>query len=310
MLSNREVITVKAEATYNVDPIPVGGDAVLAEKVAFSYANTRIITRTPIKQTLGSNAPIYAGSLGQLVIEAEVKGSGTAGAVPELDALYQACSLFGTVVALTSVTYKPVSTGQKSCTIYYYQDGRLRKLTGCRGSVQFKLAVGDKPMAVFTMVGHMPTASVTDVPIVSATYDATVPVPIIGVAFSCDSFAHVITSLSIDLGNATSAVAAMGAIDGYGEVRVTKRDVKGSFDPESNLAGVYNLDSKFKSSAAYALTSGVIGAAAGNRMAFTLPAVVYSGVSEGDREGVRSDEISFMASDTVANDDDFQLAFT
>jgi len=310
MLSNREVITVKVESSYNNDIVPAVGDAVLCEKVTFSYANARLINRTPKRQSIGALAPLYGGALGQLAIEFEMKGSGAAGTAPEFDALLQSAGLFGTPVASTSVTYKPVSTAQKSVSIYYYQDGRLRKLTGCVAtSCSFKLAVGGVAMCSITVIGHMPTSSVTDVTIVSPTYNATVPVPLINVPFSVDSYSHIITSLDIDMGLSSSAVASMSATDGFGQVRVTKRDVKGSFDPEDTLATAYNFDSKFKSGATYSLTTGLIGGTAGNRMNFTLGKITYASVGAGERDGITTATVGFSATD-VTTDDDLVLAFT
>lgn len=307
MLTNREVIAVKIESTYNTDPTPnPSTDAVLIENVSFSYTGQRMVERPAIRTSLGGLKPLYGGSLGQITFDCEIKGSGAAGTAPELDALYQACGLGATVVASTSVTYKPASVNHKSVTIYYYQDGKLRKLTGCRGEVTFKLAVGNKAMASFTMTGH--TSAPTDVALPTAAYDSTVPAVMINTGFTVDSYSAIIDTLEFSLGNQISTPANIAAVDGYGEVRIGKRQVQGSFDPEEVLVATYDFDAKWRTGAAMALSTNQIGSA-GNRFQVTMPSITYIDVGQGDRDGTRTLQIPFRAMESTG-DDELSLIFT
>lgn len=157
MLTSREVILAKVETTYGQDPgLVAASDAILVEQPSWANEGARMIERPVVKPTFGKKQQVYGGSLKTINFTCEMKGSGTAGTAPEIGALLQACSLGETVVASTSVTYAPVSTpsSQKSVTLYYYQDGMLRKLYGCRGDVGFSLEAGGKLMANFKMTGH------------------------------------------------------------------------------------------------------------------------------------------------------------
>jgi hypothetical protein len=59
----------------------------------------------------------------------------------------------GTILLGTSVDYKPISSAFEAATIYYNVDGVLHKATGCRGSVELVIAVGQIPVLRFSFTG-------------------------------------------------------------------------------------------------------------------------------------------------------------
>lgn len=308
MLVNREVITAKVETTYNTDAVPTGADdAVLVESPSWSNEGAKMIERANVKATLGKDQSIFAGSLKSVSFEMEIKGSGTAGSVPEMAALLRGCGLGETIVASTSVTYAPVSTGHESITIYYYSDGLLHKLTGCRGNASINLEAGGAGKVSFSFTGH--NAGVTDTALVSPTYDTTVPAPVINTPFSIGGYSSVINSLSADLANGLSTPTDISSSDGFGEVIITSRDVAGSFDPEQVLKATKDYINEWEAGTLMALSCGVVGSAAGNRYQVTMPAVYYREVGPGDRDGLRTFEVSYGAAES-SGDDELSLIFT
>jgi len=308
MLVNREVILAKIESTYNTDSSPSAStDATLVESPSWSNEAAKMIERANVKSSIGKDQSIFAGSLKSVSFDMEMKGSGTAGTPPEMAVYLRGCGLGETVVASTSVTYTPVSTGQESITIWYYSDGLLHKLTGCRGNVSFNLEAGGAGKASFTFTGH--NAGVTDASLVSPTYDAAVPAPVINVPFSIGGYSAVINSLSFDLSNGLATPSDMSSSDGFGEVIITARDVAGSFDPEQVLKATKDYINEWESGTTMALSAGVIGSIAGNRYSVSMPAVYYREVSPGDRDGLRTLEVSYGAAES-SGDDEVSLAFT
>lgn len=308
MLVNREVITAKVEGTYNVDAVPTGAsDAVLVESPSWSNEGARMIERANVKATLGKDQSVFAGSLKSISFEMEIKGSGAAGTPPEMAALLRGCGLGESVVASTSVTYTPVSTGHESITIYYYSDGILHKITGCRGNVSFNMEAGGVGKASFTFTGH--NADVSDTALVSPSYDVTVPAPVINVPFSIGGYSAVINALSADLSNGLATPSDISSSDGFGEVIITSRDVAGSFDPEQVLKATKDYINEWEQSVAMALSCGVVGSVAGNRYQIAMPAVYYREVGPGDRDGLRTFEISYGAAES-SGDDELSLIFT
>ena len=54
-----------------------------------------------------------------------------------------------TIVASTSVTYKPISSLHESLTLYWYEGGRkLHKLTGARGTASVRIGAGGLAVAL------------------------------------------------------------------------------------------------------------------------------------------------------------------
>jgi len=307
MLINREVILAKIESTYNTDSSPGAGDGILIEAPSWTHENASMVERAVVKGTLGKHQSIYAGNMKGVSFDVEIKGSGAAGTAPEVGPLLRACSLGETIVGSTSVTYATVSDSQESITLYYYSDGLLHKITGAMGNASFDMSSNGIGKINFTFLGH--DAGHSDASLVSGSYDATVPPPIINVPFSIGGYSAAIAALSMDLGNSVTAPPDMSSSDGFGDVIINARDVSGSFDPAQVLIAQKDFIGEWKAGTTGSLTTGVIGSSAGNRYALTCPAAYYREVSPGDREGLRTYEIGFAAAE-VSGDDEFSLVFT
>jgi hypothetical protein len=308
LVTRRKVLLFKVESTYNTDPTPVGSaDAVLVEDFQWTNEGLKMIARPAIRSSMGTLKQIYAGRLASFTFSAEVKGSGAAGTAPEIGQLLRACGLDETVSASTSVTYAPVSASLESGTAYIYEDGKLIKVTGCRGNVSFTGEAGGIIKASFTLTGHV-TAQ-TDAAIATPTYDTTEPEPFINGSFTIDSYAAVISALSFDMSNQLSMPASVNAVDGYDEISIVSRDVNGSIDPLDELVATEDYLGNFTSGASMALTTGAIGATGGNILTISMPAVTYRDVSPADRDGIAGLDLPFGAAES-STDDEVSIAFT
>jgi hypothetical protein len=309
MLNHRSIILLKEEVTYNTDPVPTGAaNAVLVENLSWSFSDARLYERQPVRTSQGKVKPLYGGTLIQIKFDAEIKGSTGAGVVPEIGPALRSCSLGETIVGATSVTYKPASSLQKSCTIYLYRDGKRIIATGCRGQLSGAVEVGMAGKLSFTFIGHF--VSETDNALPTPTYLTITPPVAIGVAFSIDSRTPALTKLDFDLGIELARPGNIVAADGFGEVQVTGRKVMGGFDDEDVLAATYNWVSKWQTGAAINLASGVIGSTAGNRYQISFPAATYTELAPGDKSGIATRDVKFHAAETATFDDEFSLAFT
>lgn len=309
MLVRREVILVEIESTYGVDPGPTGANAVLVENPAWSNESARMNDREGVNTSLTTLQKVFGGTLMTLTFDVEIKGSGAAGTAPEFGPLLRSCALLETVVPTTMVTYGPVSTGIESCTIYYYQDGTLYRLTGCRGNVEFDFTAGALGKMSFTMTGHINASDPTDAALVTPTYDSTVPPPAIGATVTIGGTAVTVAQVMLGLNNTVAKPPDLSAADGFADVQITRRDVAGSFNPESELVATEPFYSDYKAGTTLALVCSSIGSAAGNIVALTAPALYYREIAPGDREGIRIYDISFGAAES-SGDDEFLLTFT
>lgn len=315
MLVKREVILAKVESAYNTDPTPDGtSNAILVEEPAWSHEGLRMTDRNPVRSSLAPLKSIYGGNLKQIKFSAEVKGPGAAYSAsvrPEIDPLLRACGFAVTVDTSSgteSAIYKPTSSGIESITIYYYQDGTRHRMTGARGNVDFNMEAGGSVKANFTFTGHDTT--VTDTALATPTYDSTTPPPFVSAGFFTHSdYAAIISALKFDMGNQISTPPSVNASDGYGETRITARNVMGSFDPENVLVATHPFIANFKAGTVDNIGTGVIGSTQYNRFAITFPGIYYRDVSPGDRDGIRTLEVPFGALES-SGDDEVSIAFT
>lgn len=308
MIVQREVVLFKEEAQYNVDPVPTNLlNAILVENLDWSNESPRMNERPAVKASFGKLQHVFGGTLRTVTFDVELKGSGAAGTAPEFGDLLEACGFAETIAAGVSVTYDPASTGIKSGTLYYYQDGTLMSLTGARGNVSFSFPVGEVGKASFSMTGH--ASPVSDVALPAATYDSIVPVPFINASFALGAYGPIISNLSFDMANAVSMPPDANSADGFGEVRITGRDVAGSFDPEHQLISISPFDSDWRSGTNFALTTGAIGSVAGNIYTITKPVIYYREIAPGDRDAIRTLDISYGAAESTT-DDEVSIAFT
>jgi len=308
MLVKKSVLLAKIEATYNTDPVPVAAtDAVKVENLSHGPASQKMVEQATVKNTLGKEKSLFGTTLWQVSFDVLVKGSGAAGTAPEYGPLLRACALGETIVASTSVTYAPVSTGFESVTLYVYEDGKLYKVTGCAGNVAFAGEAGGAGKLTFTMTGHK--SAITDTALAAPTLDTTEAPMIKSAGFTIDSYAASISALNFDMGNQVVMPMDINAPDGFGEIQVTDRDINGTIDPEDQLIATKDFISDWESGTEMPLTTGVIGGTAGNRFQISMPAVSYRDASLGDRDGIRTMELPYGAHE-VTGDDGVSIAFT
>jgi hypothetical protein len=310
MLDKRSVLLVKDEVTYNTDSVPVAAtNAVLVEDAKWDWEGARMFQQKPVRPSLAMLKPLFAGTLIKISGKAEIKGSGAAGTPPEVGALLRAAAMSETVVGATSVTYKPVSdpANHKSSSVYFYDDGLLLKLTGCRAKINFAFQLGAVAFVHFDIVGHF--VSVTDVALAAPTYSSQVPVPLVNVPFTWGTFAATISKLDFDLGNELVMPGDISKADGYGTIDVVGRKVTGSIDPLRVAVASRDFISNWRNGTSGVLDTGVIGGTAGNRLQVTMPVVTPTAMGRGNRSQFGTFEMKFAATES-AGDDDVSVIFT
>lgn len=308
MLVKKSVILAKIEATYNVDPAPVAAtDALKVENLSHGPSNQKMVEQPNVKNTLGKEKQLFGSYLWDVSFDVLVKGSGTAGTAPEYGTCLRACGLGETIVAVTSVTYAPVSTVFESITIYLYEDGKLYKITGITGNVAFSGEAGGAGKYSFTLSGHK--LEITDTALANPTLDTTEAPIIKSAGFTIGAYVAAISALNFDMGNQVIMPLDINAPDGFGEIQITDRDINGTIDPEDKLLATKDFLADWEAGTEMALGTGVIGGTAGNKYQITMPAVSYRDASLGDRDGLRTMELPYGAHE-VSGDDGISIAYT
>lgn len=165
--SNRQIILAKLEAVYGTDPVPtVAADSVLAYGVKLGALKNKTHDRAVLRPFFGGQGKITGGEYVTLDFEVEAYTTGVqhnvvspaAGFAPAYTPLLEACALSNPVQSGVTPTFistvAPISAAEKSITLVYANmDGRIRKLTGARGTVKLKMAAGSVPMLAFSFTG-------------------------------------------------------------------------------------------------------------------------------------------------------------
>ena len=318
MLKKKSLVLAKIESTYGIDPTPVA-------------ANDAILVTNPVAKPVGellqrnhdrpSLSPLQH-SIGmkeyEITFETELKGSGTCNAggatdIPEIDPLLQACGLAQTLTAETtggagdgSIVYDPASTGHKSVALYMYEDGIIKKILGCRGSMSANLEAGKHGILNWTFRGFYATP--VDGAIASgAAYDNTAPQPFLSAALTMGGYSAAVQSLAFDLANEIGKRIDANNANGIAEFLITGRDTNGSLDPEAVTLAVNDFWSHWENSTSKVL-SAQLGQTAGNIVLITAPAMVYREINPGDRNSVRTYDMPFTLAQS-AGDDELKLTF-
>jgi len=310
---SNEAILAKIESVYGTDPVPVvGTNAVLTMTPQLDFEGLRMVDRNPVRANINTLQQVYGGTLAKLSFSCEIKGSGAAGTAPEIGTLLRMCAMGETIVAATSVTYKPISSSHESGTLYYYEGGRkLHKLTGARGNVTFRLAAGGLAVAEFEFTGHY--TAPTDVSQPAPTYNSQVPRAALNMAFSLGGVTSLIArEWSIGLNNTIAMPPSLAAADGYGEVQVTRQDVAGEIVMDAELASVIDTDAQLIAGTGITWASGTLGSVAGNRIAFSsaTSGLVWRNRQIGEADGMRIRTKPFGLQDSSSGNDAVAVAFT
>lgn len=243
-------LLAKIETTEGSDISPATANAIrpagpLALELGAEVQNLRSDT---ITEVLGKLGPLPPGAKwARLTIPVQVRGFGSAYSasnLPEVDVLLRICALSQTVVTTggsESVTYELRTTGQESATIYFYEDGKLAKMLGCRGTLTVSAPAGQPLVFTFTVSGIY--VARTDTSLVAGTYQSSTPALFRGASsLAYNSVSLIGRSYSADLGNQVASRLNANATDALAGFHVTDRNPTASFVCEDPLVATADFE--------------------------------------------------------------------
>lgn len=307
LLARKKVILAKAETTYGVDSTPTGAaNAILVRNVNLTPLEGDVAERDLIRPYLGQSDRIMAAVRCKLEFECELMGSGAAGTVPQVAPLLRACAMAETVVASTSVAYKPVSASFESATIYVNFDGVLHKMLGARGTWNIELNSKQLPVIKFTMTGIW--VQPTDTALPSPTYTSVIPLAVNNLntlAFTFHGFSAVASQMSFDLGN---EVVHRTLIGGAEQVLISDRKATGQMQIESTTIAQKDFFTIAKNATQGALTV-THGVTAGNKVKIDCPATGITQPSYTELDGIQMTQFDLSLMPTGSGNDEVSLTF-
>lgn len=199
------VLLAKQEVTTGVDPVPTpAANSILVRAFTPQMINAEFVKRNLIKGFKGNFGSLSTGVHRVFEFEVELAGSGAAGTAPKWAPLLMACGFSETLVASTTATYAPISTGDTTVTLYGYLDGLLFKMLACKGTVSFELNSKNIPVMKFKFIGEYSTPTDTTFPTGMVFTGFTKPVTVGKIntpVFTMHALAAVCQSLSFDVAN-------------------------------------------------------------------------------------------------------------
>lgn len=290
------LVLCKTEVTNGTDAAPTAAaNAIRTVGRAIPSLGLSNIQRGIVKQSFG-DLPHLVDQNGNttLTIEVELKGSGSAGVAPDWSPLMQACGNLETIVAATSVAYRPQTAAIKKCTIHVYIDGTLWKMVGAVGTCSITGNIGEIPKASFSMSSpHIEPVNAT-VP-AGATFDLSVPKVISTTDVVGDGGSILVGSFGIDLG---VDVQEHKTIGGH-EFNIAGRSPTASIgkDSVSTISEWTSLLSNTKVSLSSSFDGGV-----GNNIAIAATNAVRDSVSFGERAEKDLLDVAYNLYETTTDD--------
>ena len=97
LVTRKQLILAKRETTYNVDPNPVGADAVLVTDVDFTPLQADVLDRKYVRPYFGASQKITAGSRVALEFTVELAAAGVPTTAPQWGILIRGCAMSQTI---------------------------------------------------------------------------------------------------------------------------------------------------------------------------------------------------------------------
>jgi len=301
-LMRNVVLAVKEETAYGVDIVPTTlANSILAKVSDAQPVVAEFADRNNVRPYLGSSGKVQVSYHAELSIEFELAGAAAAGTVPGWAALLKACGFGETVVAVTSVTYAPVSAAFKSVSVYYFLDGLRHKMTGCMGTASFSLNSRGIPMVTVKLTGLYVQTTDTALPVDSDFSAFKAPVAVNKVnttAFTLHGVSTPFDTLSIDLGNSV----VYRNMPNLEEVMITDRKASGSISiPQTSVATkAWHTAVMNGTLAAISMTHG---STAGQIFTISGPKVQLADIKESDKDGVAMYNFSLDFQPNTGNDE-------
>lgn len=299
------LLLAKNESTYGTDPTPSASTNALEISDVSWNDNFEPIERNLLISSLSPKPSLKGKQFTEVTFQMELHGSGAAGTAPRIGALFQACGFEEAVSAGSSVVYTPTTTGGSSITLYVYEDGILRKLTGGYGN--FKVTAGAGALAIidFTFQGIYNAPSDSSNP--SPTYDGVDPVPVKSANLTYNSISSIVVNqFELDMQNTIVQRPNVNASTGLEGFTITGRRGQVVLDPEMVSLATLNWRSDILNTTRAASIQ--IGSSAGNKTTITIPEMMVTNVSPQDRDGILVDQITGEASSS-SGDDEVEIKF-
>jgi len=308
------LILSKKETTYGTDAVPTAGaNAMQVQAFTLDPLNAQNPKRDLIKAFLGGMEELVGDRNIAAQYSVEMVGSGTVATAPAWAAQLMACGFAETLTATVRADYTLTSGPFDSLTNYYHDSGVKHLSTGTRGTVVFRLELGDRPMMDFSMIGlhnaeaavAQPNPTLTAWKVPQAITNANSADIVLGCTHAT-GVAPALTAgttypskgIRIDLGNVVNHIPLLGDE----KVAIVDREVTGSMTLELTAAQEVSLMQQVRDATLTSIGF-VHGTVANNKVLIFMPSCQLVRPRKADESGHRLITFDFRAIPQTGNDE-------
>lgn len=309
---NNALLLAKIEANYGVDPAPVvATDVMLAYDISFN----------PVREAeLRPDSAATFGKLGVVVGRRYCNFSfkiisygGKVGAdldPVETPLLQMAGTAYTAAGVAAGAIFKPktgVAGTTDSDTLWFYRDGIIRKLTGCRTNCIIRWVAGKHVELEFNGIGIYAQSSALAMGVPTRPV-VTTPMQALSSAFTIASAVVKTETFEFDLGNELTLSECVNAATGIAEVNIVNRDPRLTANPEADTTQAVAWEGYMDSQTAMAISAAFVGAALYG-LQLSIPVGKMFSLEEGERNGKLIYNMNIIPTENSAIDDDYVLTY-
>ena len=302
LLTRQRVMGAKIETTVGTYAAPAAAQCVFNVFDANMAIDFDYVDRpgqsalSPLPGTTGPRASEFTFST-------NVQNSGSSTNPQWASALLLACGF-----KASGDTYSP-DTGNAAPTtvsLAHHEDGRIRKMAGCVGDVSMTFTAGRPVMANWTFRGkYVAPASGA---LLTPTYPTAVPPRFASATVTTGGTARIVNEITLNLNNEIKLREDATDDTGYISAVIVNRRITWSIDVEAALAKDFYADLTGNTEAAIVVA---IGTGSDGIVTFNSPKAQITNVQPGDREGIVTDNLEFVANrSAAAGDDELTVVFS
>jgi hypothetical protein len=296
LLRRRSVFAAKTETTIGT------AESLTAAEAVYNVMGLTIQPNITMEEREGQGGFNYNPSIagqrsGTATFSTEAYYDGST--IPNwASVLLPACGFIDTAGVFSPVSRGPGGSGlPKTLTIGGFVDGMYRVLSGCMGTFTIDLPTGRMVKFNWTFQGKW--TNPTDVAIIDPTFPTTIPMRMAAGSVSWASTNICTENVTVDAGNEVILRECAGEASGIKSALVVNRKPMITANPEMVLVATQNRHSQWLTPTPGALVI-TTGSSSENRLVITAPKAQLQNIQQGERSGLLTDELTWMA---TANDD-------
>lgn len=160
-LFTQRQILLRAETTEGVENAPVAAtDGFLTFEGSVQIESDKL-ERVQDQSFFTANPFVLVNRRVTIQFTIEMLGAATVGAASPIGLVLRACGMSETLVATTSATYRPRTTGIDSVTAHFNHGGVLYKAMGARGNIEWEQSIDGYTRGTVTLTGLI---AISDLP--------------------------------------------------------------------------------------------------------------------------------------------------